>query len=461
LSAELGSAAADGELAVCDRVLEIVGATAAAQVRVSSGRRSLTRFANSLIHQNVAEDKCAVTLTLVADGRLARAGTNRVDDDALRALVERTREAAGLRPPDPDWPGLAPPAPVAPVDRYDRATDEASPRQRAEVVAAFLDAAGGTGMLGAGYCQTTSEVAGFANSDGQRLTGRSTQATIDGILRQGSADGSGSQTAVDLASLDGASAGQDAAARAALGAEAIELPPGRYEVVLEPACVADICQFLAGLGFNAKMHADGRSFVHLGEAQFDPAVSLWDDATDNRAVGLGFDAEGTPKRRVPMVESGVSVGLVHDRRTAAKAGTTSTGHAIEGGERFGAYPTNVFLGAAGDVGSGTGAPASGGTLDQVVGAVRRGLLVTDFWYTRILDPKTQVVTGLTRNGLFLIEDGQLSRGVRNLRFTQSYAGAVAPGHVKGIAPDARLVNSSAFVPSLHLASWNFTGGARG
>jgi predicted Zn-dependent protease len=446
------------ELAVCDRALEIVGPSASAEVRVSTGRRSLTRFANSLIHQNVAEEKCSVTLTLIADGRLARASTNRVDDDALRALVERTREAARLRPPDPDWPGLAPRAPVAPVDHYDRATDEASPRQRAEVVAAFL--AAGAGMSGAGYCQTTSEVTGFANTDGQRLAGRSTQATIDGILRLGSADGSGAQTAVDLASLDGAGAGEAAASRAALGAEAIELPPGRYEVILEPACVADICQFLVGYGFNAKMHADGRSFVHVGEAQFDAAVSLWDDATDDRAVGLGFDAEGTPKRRMPMVEAGVSVGLVHDRRTAAKAGTTSTGHAIGGGERFGAYPTNLFLGAAGDAGSG-GAPASRGSRDEVVGAVTRGLLVTDFWYTRILDPKTQVVTGLTRNGLFLVEDGQVTRGVRNLRFTQSYAGAVAPGHIKAIAPDARLVNSSAFVPSLHLASWNFTGGARG
>jgi predicted Zn-dependent protease len=445
----------DGELGVCDGVLEIVGRRAEAQVRVVTGRRSLTRFANSLIHQNVAEEKRSVTLALVTDGRPARATTNRVDDEGLRSLVEHTLEAARLRPPDPEWPGLAPQAPAPPVDHYDKATDEASPRQRAEVVRAFVEA--GPGMAGAGYCQTTSEIAGFANSDGQRLSGRSTQATIDGILRFEGADGSGSQTAVDLASLDGARAGEDAAARARRGADAVELPPGHYEVILEPVCVADICQFLVAYGFNAKMHADGRSFVHPGEEQLDPALSLWDDATDDRAVGLGFDAEGTPKRRVSMVEAGVSAGLVHDRRTAARAGTVSTGHAIGGGERFGAYPTNVFLGAAR---SGSGS-ASGDSLDEVVGGMARGLLVTDFWYTRILDPKTEVVTGLTRNGLFLVEDGQVSQGVRNLRFTQSYAGALAPGHVKAIASDARLVNSSAFVPSLHLASWNFTGGARG
>jgi predicted Zn-dependent protease len=345
------------------------------------------------------------------------------------------------------------------VDHYDRATDEATPRQRAEVVRSFLEAGAGAGMAGAGYCQTTSGVSAFANTGGQRLTGRSTQATIDGILRLDGADGIGAQTAVDLASLDGARAGEVAAAKAALGAEPIEVPPGRYEVVLEPRCVADICEFLTAFGFNAKMHADGRSFVHLDEQQLDSSLSIWDDALDEHSAGLGFDAEGTPKHRVAMVDAGFSVGLCHDRRTAARAGAVSTGHAIVGGERFGAYPTNVFLGS-GAGGSGR-SPAGGGTLDQVIGAVSRGLLVSDFWYTRILDPKTQVVTGLTRNGLFLIEDGRVSRAVRNLRFTQSYAGALAPGHVKAIGPDARLVNSSAFVPGLHLASWNFTGGARG
>lgn len=206
-------------------------------------------------------------------------------------------------------------------------------------------------------------------------------------------------------------------------------------------------QFLAYAGFNAKAHLDGTSFVHLGEAQFDPSVSIWDDATDPRTLGLPFDNEGTPKRRVDLVTDGVTTNLVHDRRTARLAGTESTGHGL-GQESAGAYPSNLFLGEGGS------------SVDQLIGGVERGLAVYDFWYTRILDPKTQVVTGLTRNGVFLIEDGKVGPAVRNLRFTQSFVAALGPGKVKGIGSDGQLVNGM-HVPSVHLAAWNFTGGAKG
>jgi predicted Zn-dependent protease len=150
---------------------------------------------------------------------------------------------------------------------------------------------------------------------------------------------------------------------------------------------------------------------------------------------------------VDLVRDGVTTAVVHDRRTAAKAGTESTGHAT-GSDAFGPMPSSMFL-----------APGSR-SREELIASVARGLLVTDFNYTRILDPKTQVVTGLTRNGLFLIEDGRVIKPVKNFRFTQSYVGALAPGRVLGIGADACLYGG-AFVPSLHLASWNFTGGARG
>ena len=149
--------------------------------------------------------------------------------------------------------------------------------------------------------------------------------------------------------------------------------------------------------------------------------------------------------------AGVTVGLAHDRRSAAVAGVESTGSSI-GQESFGGYPGDLFLGS-GDQ-----------TLEQLIGQVERGLLVTDFWYNRILDPKTQVVTGLTRNGLFLIEGGEVVAPVQNLRYTQSVVGALAPGHVLGLGSDAQLVSNEGgivHVPSLHLAAWAFTGGAQG
>ena len=180
--------------------------------------------------------------------------------------------------------------------------------------------------------------------------------------------------------------------------------------------------FFTFYGFNGRAVTEGRSFVALGERQLDPALSLSDDATDPRQLPV-FDAEGTPKRRVPLVEAGVITAVTHDRRSAAQAGggATTTGHAVAGGEASGAVATATVLGPASARG-----PRPVASLISEVG---RGLLVSDFWYTRVLDPKTLVATGLTRNGVFLIEKGEVGRAVSNLRFTQSYVAALAPGQV--------------------------------
>jgi predicted Zn-dependent protease len=211
-------------------------------------------------------------------------------------------------------------------------------------------------------------------------------------------------------------------------------------------------EFLFQHGFNGRAVEEARSFVRIGELQFDPAITLVDDAMDRLQLGVSFDAEGTPKRRVELVRAGVTSAVLHTRRTAASAGAESTGHATEGGTGLGALPSNVVL-AAGDR-----------ALDRLVGEMARGLLVTDFWYTRILDPRTQVVTGLTRNGVWLVEDGRPVRPVRNLRFTQSFCEALAPGAVLGVSAErARIVPDPGvayLVPSLRLRAWRFTGGAR-
>lgn len=439
--------------ALCDRVLEAVDRRAEAEVTVGTGLSALTRFANSHIHQNVGEEEAWVRVKVCIAGRTASSSSTRIDNDP-RELVDRTLEAARLRPVDPDWPGLVPSTvgtadePDGAADHFDEATHNASPEERAGVVRDFVDVVGPE-LSSAGFCRTDSGQVVFANSVGQRQGGRSSRATVEAIARTATSDGRGWQSSRCLGDIDGEGVGATAAAKASAGRDGIDLAPGRYEVVLEPACTADICDFFSWYGFNAKSHAEGQSFVALGEAQFDGAVSLADDATDPRAVGLGFDAEGTPRRRLELVTEGRSVGLAHDRRTARTSGTTSTGHAVAGGETWGAMCSNLFLTP------GTASP------EELVASVDRGLLVTELWYTRILDPKTQVVTGLTRNGTFLIEGGQVTTAVRNLRFTQSYLEALAPGRVLGVGSDQRLAVSGSWVPSLHLAEWNFTGGTQG
>jgi len=286
-------------------------------------------------------------------------------------------------------------------------------------------------------------VVAFANAGGPGAAGRVSTAAIDAIHRTATSDGLGWQAAARVSDLDGEAAGRVAAAKARAGAEPADLAPGRYEVVLEPAAVADVVGFLLG-GFSGRTYAEGRSFARLGEAQLDPRMTLRDDVGAPGTFGLAFDAEGTPKQAVDLVLDGVPVGLYHDRRTAHQAGVASTGHAVAGGESFGPMAANAVL-SAGDR-----------SLEELIGSVDRGLLVSDLWYTRVLDPKTQVVTGLTRNGTFLVEGGEIVGGVRNLRFTQSYVEALGPGRVLGVGSDARVRESGHVVPSLHLASWNFT-----
>jgi predicted Zn-dependent protease len=458
------------ELDLATRVVELVrrvaGPGAQAEVSADHTARARTRFANSFIHQNVADATTSVRLRLHLDGRTAGGSTTLVDTDGLTALVSRTVEAARLCPPDPAWPGLAPPVPVADDDAaLDAATAAAAPADRAARVRAFVDAAGG--LETAGYCRTVYWASAFANSAGQVASGRSTEAALDGIARLDGADGLARVASRRLADLDGAALGARAAAKARAGVSPVELPPGRYEVVLEPAAAVDLLGTLAYYGFNGKAHNERQSFAVIGEDQFDPSITIVDDIATTAGVGLPFDAEGTPKRRVAFVAGGRTAAVAHDRRTAAEVGAESTGHSL-GTAAFGAMPINLRLEPAAGNGS-TDAPDGAPADDDVaalVAGMARGLLITDLWYTRVLDPKTLVVTGLTRNGVWLVEGGEVTRAVRNFRFTQSYPRALGPGNVLAIGRSpvtpADSWDAAGFTtPALRLASWNFSGGASG
>ncbi|MGH9022560.1 MAG: TldD/PmbA family protein, partial [Acidimicrobiia bacterium] len=264
------------------------------------------------------------------------------------------------------------------------------------------------------------------------------------------------QTSVSLAALSGAVVGAESADRARRGREAVEVPPADYEVVLEPECVATIALFLAAYGLNAKAVDEGLSALRPGQERFDPAFWLIDDATAPDALGLPFDAEGTPKRRVDLVSAGTVASLAHDLRTAKKAGTISTGHGLGGseGDVWGPLPINL------------GVSPGAQTRSELIASVDRGLLVTTFNYCRVLDPRTLVVTGLTRNGTFLIENGEIAGAVKDLRFTQSFLAALAPDQLLGAGSEARFADSEfgaglVAAPPLRLAAWHFTGGARG
>jgi predicted Zn-dependent protease len=468
---------------VVDLVRQVAGPAARAEAFVEHAAEALTRFANSTIHQNVADDTTTVRLRLHVDGRTAAGSTTVTGADGLRGLVERTVAAVRLCPPDPGWPGLTAPVATPGSGPLDEATAHAAPDERAERVRAFVDAAGG--LETAGYCRTTYRAVGFANTAGQAVSGHTAEAAMDGIARRDGADGVARLSSGRLADLDGAVLGARAAAKARAAAGAVELPPGRYEVVLEPDAVADVLQNLAYYGFNGKAYAERQSFAEPGAQQFDTAVTIVDDGTGAAGPGLPFDTEGTPRQRLTLVDAGVTRAVALDRRTAVETGaTTSTGHASTGSRSWGPVPANLVLApaSAGRSGSGTAGPSAPHAADPsagrspgpvadaataaLVAGIERGLLVTDFWYTRVLDPKSLVVTGLTRNGVWLVEGGAVTAAVRNFRFTQSYPQALGPGAVRAVGDRATMLPerwgmSWWTAPPVHLASWNFTGGASG
>ncbi len=446
---------------LADRVAELVterggrlapDAEVEANVTVTRIRHGLTRFANSFVHQHVGEDTRSVRLELAVDGRTSIASSSALDIDRLTELVDATIEGARLQPVDPHWPGATPQQALVVAEHADQATLDPEPEQRARLVRDFVDA--GPELAGAGYVDTESTQLAFASTAGQRAAATSTRATIDGIHQTPTSAGSAHQTSLALADLDGTAVGERAAHRARRSAEFVDLAPSEIEVVLGPEAVATILTFLGAYGFNGKAHLEGSSFVRIGEGQFDEAITLRNDPADPRAIGTPIDAEGTPRRTTTLVEAGVSRALAHDRRTALRAGTESTGDAVPGGASMGAVPTSLAL-------------QPGGTPpEQLIADVRRGLLITQFHYCRVLDPKTLVVTGLTRNGTFLVEDGAVTGAVGNLRFTESFVDALGPGRVRGVGDDDRYADAEfgpgmVIAPSLHLASWHFTGGAAG
>jgi predicted Zn-dependent protease len=440
---------------------------AEAEVIAQVDTLALTRFANSVIHQNVAEATPKVTLRVHVDGRTGSGSTSLTTSDALAGLVDRTLAAARLSPVDAGWPGLAPTAALATSGTVDEAVAGAEPSARAGLVRAFVDAAGG--LTTAGYVRTRMTTAAFANSAGQAVSGATTEIAMDGIARTATSDGSARLASAYLSDIDGAKLGARAAAKARAGQDPVELPPGQYEVVLEPTAVVDVLSCLTIYGFDGKAVNEKRSFLQAGQAQFDPAVTIFDDAVSPGAVGLPFDSEGTPKRLVPIVTKGVVEGPLQDRRTAKVAGLETTGSASVSDRGFvAALAANATI----EPGPGDApvtevdGPMADSTVAALVSGVSRGVLVTDHWYTRVLDPRTLVMTGLTRNGVWLIENGEITAPLRNFRFTQSYPRALAPGAVLGVGTQgARLPNPygavSMQVPALRLASWNYTGGASG
>jgi len=436
-----------------DRMLAYAEAEGAsgAEVLAILGGSALTRFANSEIHQNVAEANVHVSLRLVLGGRQGVASTDRLDDASLRRLAETARRIAEVSAEREDGVALPDPGPILAVPgALSTATAEATPELRAEGARAVIAAADAAGVTAYGSFTTEVESVAVVNSRGVRAVGsRSSSHLLTVMMGPGGGTGYAEEAAVDVTTIDASAIGREAAERARASRDAIEVAAGDYSVVLESYAVGDIAETLGYLGFSALAVEEGRSFAEPGRRIGSDLVTIWDDGTDPAGLPTPFDYEGVGKERVSLVDRGVCRDVVYDAQTAARAGRQSTGHGLPAPNTWGPFPLNMFM-------------APGATpRDELVGGMERGLLVTRFHYTNPVHPKLAIVTGMTRDGTFLVEGGRVVAPVKNLRYTQSYLDALAG--VEAVSIERRLVKGmlgGALVPAVRIAGWTFTGTTR-
>ncbi|MGH7730213.1 MAG: TldD/PmbA family protein, partial [Candidatus Eiseniibacteriota bacterium] len=370
---------------------------------------SLTRFANNEIHQNVTSRRHTLTLQAVVGRRSGTASVDRLDSSALRQVADRALALARLSPEDEGLPEAAPPAEVRELAGYVPATAACTPEERAAAVEPVLSAAGGRGLNAAGALTTGSSVLAVATTLGQFAYHPDSYSRFTCTVRSADSSGWVDRHRRDWRALEAGALGQVAIEKAERSRDPAEITPGRHTVVLEPAAVADLVAFLAWLGLGAQSEQEGRSFLsgRMGERITGAGVTLVDDAFDPRSFGRPFDHEGTPRRRMALIDGGIARAVVHDRRTARAAGIESTGHASPPPAVDGPIPYDLVL-ATGDR-----------SLDELIASTERGILVTRLWYNRVVDARRTLVTGMTRDGTFLIEGGRLTRGLKNLRFIES------------------------------------------
>ncbi len=439
-------------LALADDVLgrALKAGATEAEVLVTSEDASLTRFANSEIHQNVAETNLSVNLRFVSGRRVAVAATGRSDEEGLLRLVGRAAAIARTCEEQEDWAGLPAPDGSAIVEvpgAWVEATASATPEFRAQAVRAVIAAADAVGVVAYGSFSTGAETIAVANSKGIRAQQRRTTSELVTVhMSPDGGTGYADAVATDARTIDAAALGREAASKAKATEHAVGIEPGDYPVVLEEYAVVDITDMLGYLGFSALAVQEERSFVEPGRRIGSDLVTIVDDGTDPGALPMAFDYEGVRKQRVTLVERGVCRDVVYDTQTAARDGRRSTGHGLPAPNPWGPFPINMVMEA--------------GTTprDELIAGLDRGLLVTRFHYTNPVHPKLAIITGMTRDGTFLVEGGRIVGPVRNLRYTQSYLEALAGVNAVGdTRKTLRGFLGGASVPALRIESWTFTG----
>ena len=438
--------------AICDAALRAAEGDEA-EALVITRTAALTRFANAAIHQNVVSREAELRVRVVRGTRVAMVTTDRLDAEGIARAARDASLLATITPENPTFGGLPGdrglrPAPSAFVDR----TAEATPIDRARAVKQLCDLSRAASLSAAGYVATNVQEVAIANSRGVWAYAPATTSDVELAALGDAGSAFAQRLSLDFATLDIAGCATEAIDKATAAQRPRDLSPGTHEVILEPYAVRDMVSFL-GSQLTGSAVEEGRSFVigKLGQ-QVTGDVTLVDDPFDPQGLPRAFDLEGQPSERITLIDRGIARAVVYDSQTAHRTGQKNTGHALPPNPFQPAAPMHLRL----EPGPKTRA--------QLIRETKRGVLVTRFWYTRWVHQLRTIVTGMTRDGTFAIEDGEIAYPVKNFRFTQSYHEAL--GRTLGVGSELALLVpgeqfglqvSSYRVPALRLAAFAFTG----
>jgi len=452
MQAKSGQESALLPLSRCEEIFEAaVAAGRVSGVRdleamIGAGTYALTRFANNTIHQNVADRTGYLSIRALIDGRTARASTNRLDREGIQRVVEQAIAITRLQVPDPELLPLAGAADYAEPNRYFTTTATATPDHRAKAVREAIAAVEAQSQTAAGIYSTSESALAILNSNGVAAYHAETMAQVSITTMAKDSSGWAKRSACDASDLSPLELALTAARKAGESAAPDEIAPGRYTVVLEPAAVLDLVGQIFG-DFSATAMRDERSFLNgrIGQKIFGENINIYDDVTHPLQSGTPFDGEGVPRERVTLVEKGVARNVVYSRQAAHLAGAKPTGHGFPLPNEYGEAPMNIVI-AGGET-----------SVEDMISSTERGILVTRLWYIREVDPYQKIMTGMTRDGTFLIEGGRVVRGLKNFRFNQNVIELLC--NVEALSPPVRASGEEVFdmvVPAMKVRDFNFT-----
>jgi predicted Zn-dependent protease len=415
---------------------------------------SLTRFAGSAVHQHVAERNQTVILRVVLGKKIAVVTTNIFLPSSLKKSLRKAISLAKVQQPNDEFISLPGLKPIPEIETFFKNISRLTPNQKVKMIKGLLKQTKEKGCNTSGAFSNGEVELAVVNSLEVEAYQKFSDLFLHLIVENEKSSGYASFVARDPDQLD-----MDSLAREAIGKtskeEPIQIEPGEYEVILEPYAVSEFLSFLGYLGFHALAVQEGRSFFsnRFGEKMVDEKVTIYDDGLDPEGLQVPFDFEGIPKKKVTFFERGVVKEVTYDSFTAGREGKDSTGHSLIAPNTSGPIPINLFM-EGGD-----------SSLEEMVRSVRRGIYVTRFHYTNVVEPMKAVITGMTRDGTFLIEGGEIKRPLKNLRFTESILRALSK--VTSISRDRRIctegtVYSRRFVtgtiaPAIKIDGFNFSG----